>query len=164
RESLFSAGFDPGQPTTWILEGLLPYLDTAAQQAALGEIAALSAPGSRAVIERAVPIPKTDDMDTRLREFSEKTGLPMSELLARADPPDPVELLEAAGWRCSSSSVEDLCSKYGRVLSLDLATQAGGGASEAEQVGPEQAEAENRGRDTHGQDRSRGGFVTAWLP
>ena len=150
REALVATGFDPGQPTTWVLEGLLPYLDAASQRTLLGEVAALSAPGSRAVIERAVPLPKTDDIEAKLREFSEQTGLPMSELLARADPPDPVELLEPAGWRCSSHAVEELCSTYGRVLSLD-ASVAG---FDAEQPGPE-----NRG-----QDQSRGGFVTAWLP
>ncbi|HKS01409.1 MAG TPA: SAM-dependent methyltransferase [Arthrobacter sp.] len=147
REPLLAAGFDPSQPTTWVLEGLMPYLDAAAQHAVLGEIAALSASGSRAVIERAVPIPKTDDMDAKLREFSEQTGLPMSELLARADPPDPVEFLGAAGWRCSSHSVEELCSKYGRVLSLDP------------EVGLVRPDPEQQ----PSQDQSRGGFVTAWL-
>jgi methyltransferase (TIGR00027 family) len=150
REALLATGFDPGQPTTWVLEGLLPYLDAGSQQTLLGEVAALSAPGSRAVIERAVPLPETDGIEAKLREFSEQTGLPMSELLARADPPDPAELLEAAGWQCSSHTVEELCSMYGRVLSLDPAV---GGAA-AEQPGPE-----NRG-----QDQSRGGFVTARLP
>lgn len=152
REPLLAAGFDPSQPTTWVLEGLLPYLDAAAQHAVLGEVAALSAAGSRAVIERAVPLPKTDDIEAKLREFSEQTGLPMSELLARADPPDPVELLEAAGWRCSGHTVQDLCSRYGRVLSLDASV--GAGTPNAAQPG-----AENQG-----QDQSRGGFVTAWLP
>ena len=147
REPLLAAGFDPSQPTTWVLEGLMPYLDAAAQQAVLGEVAALSASGSRAVIERAVPIPKTDDMDAKLREFSEQTGLPMSELLARADPPDPVEFLGAAGWRCSSHSVEELCSQYGRVLSLD----------------PEVGLAAPAPGQQSSQDQSRGGFVTAWL-
>lgn len=151
REPLLAGGFDPSQPATWVLEGLLPYLDAAAQHAVLGEIAALSAPGSRAVIERAVPIPQTDDMEAKLREFSEQTGLPMSELLARADPPDPVELLEAAGWRCTGHSVEDLCSLYGRVLSLDPAAAAG--APEASRSGQDQ-----------GQNQSRGGVVTACLP
>ncbi|MGN7251878.1 SAM-dependent methyltransferase [Arthrobacter sp. SAFR-014] len=149
REALLAAGFEPAQPTTWVLEGLLPYLDSAAQHAVLGEVAALSAPGSRTVIERAVPLPKTDDIEAKLREFSEQTGLPMSELLARADPPDPVELLEAAGWYCSSHSVEELCSSYGRVLSLDPSV----GRTAAEQPGPQ----------NQGQDQSRGGFVTAWL-
>lgn len=149
REPLIAAGFDPAQPTTWVLEGLLPYLDSAAQQAVLAEVAVLSAPGSRAVIERAVALPKTDDIEAKLLEFSQQTGLPMSELLARADPPNPMELLEASGWRCSSHTVEELCSTYGRVLSLDPAAEPGPGlpASEAQP----------------NQEQSRGGFVTAWL-
>jgi methyltransferase (TIGR00027 family) len=149
REPLLGAGFDPAQPTTWVLEGLLPYLDAASQHAVLDEVAALSAPGSRAVIERAVALPKTDDIEAKLREFSEQTGLPMSELLARADPPDPVELLEPAGWRCSSHTVEELCSTYGRVLSLECPAETG-----TEVPAPEQQP---------NQDQSRGGFVTAWL-
>jgi methyltransferase (TIGR00027 family) len=154
RKQLLATGFDPGQATTWVLEGLLPYLDAASQRAVLGEVAALSAPGSRAVIERAVALPKTDDIEAKLREFSEQTGLPMSELLARADPPDPVELLEPAGWRCSGHTVEELCLTYGRVLSLDASDDAaetfsGPGGSEPDQPN---------------QDQSRGGFITAWLP
>jgi O-methyltransferase involved in polyketide biosynthesis len=57
RGPLLAAGFDPQRPTTWILEGLLPHLDAAAQLSVLNEVAALSAPGSRAVIERAIPCP-----------------------------------------------------------------------------------------------------------
>ncbi|MDQ1057309.1 methyltransferase (TIGR00027 family) [Arthrobacter globiformis] len=150
REPLLAAGFDPAQPTTWVLEGLLPYLDAATQRVVLEEVAALSAPGSRAVIERAVALPKTDDIEAKLLEFSQQTGLPMSELLARADPPDPVELLESAGWRCGGHTVEELCSRYGRVLSLAPADQSEPAAS-----GPEQQPTP---------DQSRGGFVTAWLP
>lgn len=156
REPLLAAGFDQQEPATWVLEGLLPYLDAAAQHAVLGEVAALSAPRSRAVIERAVPLPKTDDIEAKLREFSEQTGLPMSQLLARADPPDPVELLEAAGWRCTGHSVADLCSRYGRVLSLDPAVGSADGVRETGQSGS--------APDPQGQDQSRGGFVTAWLP
>jgi methyltransferase (TIGR00027 family) len=149
REPLIAAGFDPGQPTIWVLEGLLPYLDAASQRAVLEEVAALSAPGSRAVLERAVALPKTDDIEAKLLEFSQQTGLPMSELLARADPPDPVELLEAAGWHCTGHTVEELCSTYGRVLSLDPAADPG-----PEQPAPKQQP---------NQEQSRGGFVTAWL-
>lgn len=163
-EILLAAGFDPLQPATWLLEGLLPYLDSAAQQAALEEMAALSAPGSRAVIERAVPLPKTDDVEAKLHEFSQQTGLPMSELLARADPPDPVELLESAGWRCAVHTVDELCSMYGRALSLEAAdggpgpggTGTGGVHTAVSAAAPEPAP----GAATV---QSRGGFVTAWL-
>jgi methyltransferase (TIGR00027 family) len=143
RGPLLAAGFDPRQPTTWILEGLLPYLDAAAQLAVVNEVAALSASGSRAVIERAVPLPKTADLEAKLRDFSLQTGLPMSELLARADPPDPAELLTAAGWRCTGHTVEELCATYNRRLSL----ARGGGVEPAQHPATGQ---------------SRGGFVTAW--
>jgi methyltransferase (TIGR00027 family) len=165
REPLLAAGFDPAQPATWVLEGLLPYLDAASQLAVLGEVAALSAPGSRAVIERAVALPKTDDIEAKLREFSEQTGLPMSELLARADPPDPVELLESSGWRCSGHTVEELCSMYGRVLSLAAPDAAGTDA--AGPGGPAPGGTGAGGPAPEQQptpDQSRGGFVTAWLP
>ncbi|MDE8669898.1 SAM-dependent methyltransferase [Pseudarthrobacter sp. H3Y2-7] len=141
REPLVAAGFDPLQPTTWVLEGLLPYLDAAAQLSVLKEVAALSAPGSRAVIERAVPLPKTDDVEAKLRDFSLQTGLSMTELLARADPPDPLELLTAAGWRCTGHTVQELCATYNRPLSLAVPTQSP----------PPQAPS----------GQSRGGFVTA---
>ncbi|WP_426766030.1 SAM-dependent methyltransferase [Pseudarthrobacter sp. 1G09] len=156
RQRLVSAGFDPGRSTTWIMEGLLPYLDAAGQQAVLDEVGALSAQGSRAVIERAVPLPKTDDLDAQLQEFSLKTGLPMSELLARADPPDPVSVLEAAGWRCAQHSVQDLCTAYGRVISLADAP-APPRSGNAPDAGAEPPSSVQPG------DQSRGGFVTAWL-
>lgn len=151
REPLLSAGFDPQRPTTWVLEGLLPYLDAAAQLGVLEEVAELSAPGSRVVIERAVPLARTDDLDAKLRDFSLQTGLSMSELLARADPPDPVELLESAGWRCSEHTVHELCSMYGRNLSLTETAESA--APETRPPGREPA---------IGSGQSRGGFVTAW--
>jgi methyltransferase (TIGR00027 family) len=147
RALLLAVGFDAGQPTTWVLEGLLPYLDSAAQKAVLAEVMELSGPGSRAVIERAVPLPKTEDFEAKLRDFSLQTGLPMSELLARADPPDPEELLTGAGWRCEGHAVQDLCVTYGRTLSLSP-------ADSAHRAKPEQPP----------HDHSRGGFVTAWRP
>ncbi len=154
REPLLAAGFDPKQPTTWVLEGLLPYLDAAAQLAVLAEVAALSASGSRVVIERAVALPKTDNLEAKLHDFSLQTGLSMSELLARADPPDPVELLESDCWRCSEHSVPELCSLYGRNLSLTESTEAD--VAETAAPGPEQT------GDSGTSGRSRGGFVTAW--
>jgi methyltransferase (TIGR00027 family) len=152
-EPLRAAGFDRGQATTWVIEGLLPYLDADAQLLTLNEVAALSAPGSRAVIERAVPLPRTDDFEAKLRDFSAQTGLPMSELLARADPPDPARVLAQAGWRCTQHSVEELCSRYGRRISLtpDAGTPTG---QAADALSPA-AQPGNAG--------SRGGFVQAWL-
>ena len=162
RGPLLAAGFDRQQPTLWVLEGLLPYLDAAAQLAVLQEVATLSAPGSRAVIERAVSLPKTDDVEAKLREFSLQTGLSMTELLARADPPDPVRLLESAGWRCSGHTVQELCAAYGRVLSL-AAAETVPGESEPGDSGPAESAPAGTQPQADGSGGSRGGFVTAWL-
>ncbi|UOD81783.1 SAM-dependent methyltransferase [Paenarthrobacter ureafaciens] len=142
RALLLASGFDPGQPTTWVLEGVLPYLDSAAQMAVLTEVIALSSQGSRAVIERAVPLPRTEEFEAKIGEYSRQTGLPMDQLLARADPPDPVQVLGAADWQCSEHTVLELCAAYGRTLSLDP----------EDRLQPERADP----------GQTRGGFVTAF--
>jgi methyltransferase (TIGR00027 family) len=43
---LRNAGFDSSQPTTWLMEGLLPYLTVPIMKALASDISALSAPGS----------------------------------------------------------------------------------------------------------------------
>lgn len=47
---LRTAGFDPGKPTAWSLEGLLPYLTGQAQDALFTRVDQLSAPASRIAI------------------------------------------------------------------------------------------------------------------
>lgn len=142
-QALLAAGFRREQATTWILEGLLPYLSADDQLATLQGVLALSSPGSRAVIERAIPLPATDDVEAKLREFSAQTGLSMGDLLARANPPDPAQVLESGGWNCQEHPVRELCLRYGRVISLT-------------------ASDEPAREDSNG--RSRGGFITASLP
>jgi methyltransferase (TIGR00027 family) len=48
--SLAGAGHRPQQPTTWIWEGVVPYLTPAQVTATLTEVAACSAPGSRLIV------------------------------------------------------------------------------------------------------------------
>ncbi|MFI1104344.1 SAM-dependent methyltransferase [Streptomyces melanogenes] len=50
--ALREAGFDPTRPTAWLVEGLLMYLSDEAGDALLGEMSALSAPGSRIMLEQ----------------------------------------------------------------------------------------------------------------
>jgi methyltransferase (TIGR00027 family) len=49
RDGLDEAAFDPAVPTTWIWEGVLPYLTDAQVHATLDEVRASSAPGSRLI-------------------------------------------------------------------------------------------------------------------
>ena len=48
---LREAGFDPSQPTAWLAEGLLVYLDGPEVEHVLATVGALSAPGSRLACE-----------------------------------------------------------------------------------------------------------------
>lgn len=134
---ILAAGLRPTEPTQWVVEGLFPYLAAADQTGVLEDIALLSAPGSRAVIERAVPIEDTPEARERLAAFAAATGVPMDEVLARADPPDPAAALARAGWSAANVRVGDLEQRYHRPLRAD----GSGGASV-----------------------DRGGFVTAVKP
>ncbi len=117
--AIVSRGFVPSEPTMWILEGLLPYLGAHDQGAVIDDVIHLSAPGSAAVIERAPAIQDTPETRARLQEMSRATGMPMDELLARADPPDPAALLSAAGWTAVELSVAALEQRYARTVDLD---------------------------------------------
>lgn len=44
--ALMAAGFDPGEPTVWLMEGLLQYLDEAEVRTLFAHVDALSTPGS----------------------------------------------------------------------------------------------------------------------
>ena len=133
-----AAGFRPGVPTHWVLEGLLPYLSAHDQSAVLDDVIALSAPGSRAVIERAPALADTPETRERLETFALATGIPFDELLARTNPPDPAAVLGEAGWSVEEVSVADLEQRYARPLAIDRTASAG--------------------------STQRGGFVTAFRP
>lgn len=47
---LTAAGFRPDRPSTWVWEGVIPYLAPAAVRATLAQVAALSSPGSSLVL------------------------------------------------------------------------------------------------------------------
>jgi methyltransferase (TIGR00027 family) len=48
--ALEQAGFDPARTTTWVWEGVVPYLSAADVRATLAEVSTLSAPGSILVV------------------------------------------------------------------------------------------------------------------
>lgn len=114
--ALRRGGFDAGQPTAWIAEGLLVYLPPDAQDRLFDEITALSVPGSRVATEQ---LPNIDAFsDERTRQFTErmnKTGLDIniSELIFRGDRNDVVEYLTSHGWRVTARSARDLYDTHG---------------------------------------------------
>lgn len=119
---LTAAGFDPGQPAAWSLEGLLPYLTGEAQDALFTDIARLSAVGSRVAVGA---------LGSRLNpeQFSElettHPGINMSgdvDLGALTyDPNDkrnPADWLAEHGWRVDPVHTNpELQAGYGRTPS-----------------------------------------------
>lgn len=53
--ALEAAGFDPTMPTTWVWEGVVMYLTPAAVESTVAQVATLSPPGSRLVVNYSVP-------------------------------------------------------------------------------------------------------------
>lgn len=56
--ALRDSGFDPGEPSAWIAEGLLIYLPGAAQEQLFRGIDALACPGSHLAVEEGRPMDK----------------------------------------------------------------------------------------------------------
>jgi methyltransferase (TIGR00027 family) len=63
-DALTGAGFDPQQPTMWLIEGLLMYLAPDDCDRLLDAVSLLSAPGSRVALEYFDSTPHADDVAT----------------------------------------------------------------------------------------------------
>ncbi|MER7817960.1 SAM-dependent methyltransferase [Streptomyces sp. NPDC096153] len=123
---LLAAGFDPRQPTAWLIEGLMMYLEPADNDRLLERIGMLSAPGSRLAIEHInkeyTELPQLRAVHERLRKVGASwqstvedpcawlgshgwtaTVVPQTELAARNDRPvpeltDPERVGDARMW------------------------------------------------------------------
>lgn len=116
--ALRGEGFDPAVATVWIVEGLIPYLDPAAQAELLRRIHALSAPGSTLALDRIAGDPASGD---RLKRVSERSGIDMTTLISAGDAGDLAQLLRADGWEAVEDAAADVAERYGRDLSSPFA-------------------------------------------
>ncbi|MEV8379167.1 SAM-dependent methyltransferase [Kribbella sp. NPDC056861] len=99
------SGFQPGEPTAWLLEGLMPYLSPTDVETLLDRITNLSAPGSSIALNhfsgiRSAP-PLADALD-----------FDVLALLQVEDQPDPAELLHRRGWSVTRSPSRDIAALY----------------------------------------------------
>jgi methyltransferase (TIGR00027 family) len=107
--ALTTAGFDPTQPSVWVVEGLLYYLTDAHVLSLLHTISQASAPGSRL---------GADLVSTSF--FSSPFTKPALEMLAKSGMPwqsgsdDPESLLAACGWRATVRQPGEDGLSYGR--------------------------------------------------
>jgi len=116
---LKAGGFDPGRPTAWSAEGLLPYLTAAAQDALFARIDQLSAAGSQIAIgalgsqcdREQIAALETSDPEANISGAIDFSALTYDD----HDRADPAGWLAAHGWAIRDvSSNPQLQARYGR--------------------------------------------------
>jgi methyltransferase (TIGR00027 family) len=132
-EALRRIGFDQGQPTVWVAEGLfIGFLSPTAQDRLLDNLTALSAPGSRAAADylpqRQRPLASQEHaLADRWRQFGFNNDL--AELTYPDEHHEAAESLAALGWRTVVTGLGDLFTATGlpglRRQDLDGAPVAG---------------------------------------
>ena len=134
-EALRGSGFDPGKPTAWSAEGLLPYLTAEAQDVLFERIASLSAPGSRVAVEdftsdffSAESFARREEQMQRYREAAAKLGRPevaqSGNLLYEEERTAVAEWLSINGWQSSGVDARDLMARNDRRVAADLGDDA----------------------------------------
>ncbi len=130
--ALTAAGFDPGQPTAWLAEGLLPYLPADAQDRLFEILTSLSAPGSRVAVE-AFSLGSADNdrrraaRRTRFERMRQRLGLDINvETLTyqESDRADAAEWLTEHDWQVNAVSNADEMARLGRPIPADLIDEA----------------------------------------
>jgi methyltransferase, putative, TIGR00027 family len=115
--ALKEAGFDPGQPTAWSAEGLLPYLPAVAQELLFERIVELSAPGSRAAIEGptgVLGVSQFAKVEQKYRSEKDTFGkIDITELFYDEEKTPPVEWFSTRGWNTLGVDMFDLAERYG---------------------------------------------------
>jgi methyltransferase (TIGR00027 family) len=128
-KALREAGFDAGEPTAWLAEGLLMYLPGDAQDRLFAQVTELSAPGSRVAAE-AVGV-HAADRRARMRErfqhlreqFDMEQAVDVQELMY--DDPDRADVgawLDAHGWSASTVTSASEMRRLDRFVAFGEAT------------------------------------------
>ena len=114
--ALIAVGFDPGQPTAWALEGLLPYLPGPAQDALFGKLHELSAVGSHIAAELGPDPGGVQEFADSMPSINELSTQPPIADLWYDDPRiDTKDWLAERGWDVSTVDlVEKAAHEYGR--------------------------------------------------
>ena len=125
-KALRDKGFDPGRPTAWLAEGLLPYLSAADQDLLFARISELSAPGSRIAVEAFTPEffdpVNLKSRRDRLLQAATAAGrdVPETEKLWYLEPrTDVVEWLGRHGWEVAAIRSPELLARYQRPAPQD---------------------------------------------
>lgn len=96
-QELIGAAFAPGDPTLWVIEGLLPYLEEQAVDGLLAQVDPLASPGSRLVADLPGRSFLQSPWVRSTLEAMEREGAPW-----RFGTDDPEALFAAHGWRATA--------------------------------------------------------------
>jgi methyltransferase (TIGR00027 family) len=127
--ALIEHGFQTWTPTAWLVEGLLPYVPSAAQRRLVSDLTALSAPGSQLAAE-SYPDATTHLSPERMAAWQENSrkirerlgvGVDVTTLTQQVDPTDVGALLAEHGWAVTTVDSRDEMARLGRPLPDDLA-------------------------------------------
>jgi methyltransferase (TIGR00027 family) len=119
--ALLAAGFNQDQPTTWLAEGLLPYLPADAQERLFEAITELSAPNSRIAVEAfelgggslTAQHGRQGQEQVREQMGAGPTGV-AGMLYNEADRASAESLLAQHGWQVKSINSQDEMKRLGR--------------------------------------------------
>jgi len=107
---LQQAGFDPRQPSVWLVEGLLMYLPGEVADRILAELTRASAPHSRLLVEHL----DTRMMAERGQAIQDAVKAQNAALVSARD--DIADWLAGYGWQATVHAGSDPAIGYGRVV------------------------------------------------
>jgi methyltransferase (TIGR00027 family) len=107
--ALVGSGFRPSEPTAWVIEGLLVYLEEPAVHALLAQMDAISAPASQLFF----------DVPGRALFESATSAAAIAAMAARGSPwrfgtDDPAGLVAPLGWTAELTLPADYAAPFGR--------------------------------------------------
>jgi len=109
QERLVQAGFDPGRPSGWLLEGFLVYLPGESLARILDEVTGLAAPGSWLGFDIVNSITLASPWTRQWVEMQANSGAPWIGALD-----DPEGFLAARGWQASLTHPGEEGANFGR--------------------------------------------------
>ncbi|MEU3980469.1 SAM-dependent methyltransferase [Streptomyces sp. NPDC026672] len=113
--ALTAAGFDPSRPTTWLAEGLLLYLPSAAERLLINTVAAHSVPGSALAYEAKVTLESAAVRDSPVYTAARRRiGVDLPALFDPDPRPDSATALAGHGWRTWTDTPFDHSRRLGR--------------------------------------------------
>jgi methyltransferase (TIGR00027 family) len=109
QERLVASGFDPGQPSAWLLEGFLFYLPSESILRLLDELNLLATPGSWLGFDVINSAMLTSPLTRRWIEMQASSGAPWIGVLD-----DPQTFLTERGWQASLTQAGQTDANHGR--------------------------------------------------